>query len=104
MSNVLVLLQTFLISFIMLAIAAAGAALAGKLPANPRVPALVAVGTLVVTLTCRYIVGFEPMLFANELDYTGPANSALYWEIAICVLNVAWGLGGSWQTNENTIS
>jgi hypothetical protein len=94
--------QTFFFSFLILASAAAGATLAKKLPANPRVPAAVAAATLATTFLLRYVIGYEPMLFAEGLRYSGPADSALYWEIAICALNVAWGLWGSWQTKEQT--
>jgi hypothetical protein len=74
--------------------------MAGELPANPRVPAAVAMATLTVTLVCRYVVGYEPMFFADALDYSGPADTAIFWEMAISFLNIGWGVGGSWQTKE----
>mmetsp|Transcript_1748 Transcript_1748/g.2435 ORF Transcript_1748/g.2435 Transcript_1748/m.2435 type:complete len:239 (-) Transcript_1748:163-879(-) len=95
--------ETFFFSFLALASAAAGATLVGALPANPRVPGMVAVLTLILTGTLRYVVGYEPMFFASQ-GYTGPDDSALQFEIAVSALNIGWGLLGSWQTKEPTSS
>ena len=92
--------QTFLLAFAAFASLAAGSTLAGYLPANPRVPALVAFLTLVVTCMCRYVSGYEAMFFASALHYEGPTERALYFEILVCAINVAWGLLGSWRTKE----
>ena len=81
----------------LLAGVAAGATSAGLLPANPRVPAAVAAVTLAFTTLYRYCIGGpEPMLFAESLKYSGPADSCPWWEAAICSANVAWGLWGFW--------
>jgi hypothetical protein len=88
--------ETFLLAFGALASIAGGATALGNLPANPRVPAVVAMTTLAITWLCRYGIGYEPMLVSHE----APADSALYFEIGICVLNMAWGFGGSWRTKE----
>ena len=81
-----------------LALGAAGLTVAGALPANPRVPAVVAALTMAVTVGTRFVVGYEPMWFASPLHYTGPADSALYWESGICALNVLWGLMATRRT------
>ena len=88
--------ETFLLAFGAFASIAAGATLSGNLPANPRVPAVVAISTLAITWLCRYGVGYEPMF----VRYEGPTDAALYFEIGICALNMAWGFGGSWRTKE----
>lgn len=92
--------QTFLLAFATFASLAAGFTLAGYLPANPRVPALVALLTLFVTCICRFVIRHEAMFFASELNYQGPTENALLFEILVCAINVAWGLQGSWRTKE----
>lgn len=77
----------------MFASAAATATLAGTLPANPRVPAIVAAGTLAVTVLCRNLLGYEPM-FESSFE------KAPYFEVLVCFLNVAWGAWGTWRTKE----
>jgi hypothetical protein len=84
--------------FGVLATILAGATELGNLPTNPRVPAVVAMMTLAVTCFCRYGICYEP--FAGVLNYESPTESARYFEMLVCVLNVAWGFGGSWRTKE----
>jgi len=84
--------ELFLAAFFGFAGAAAAGTLAGILPANPRVPALVAVLTYILTIVVRYGVGYDPMWFASSIDYAGPADSAILWESGICGLNAIWGL------------
>jgi hypothetical protein len=71
------------------------------LPPNPRVPALVAVLTLSITLFLRYIIGFEPPLemILGE-SYQGPTESSTMFEFIICLMNFIWGFFGTWQTKE----
>jgi hypothetical protein len=98
--------ETFVLTFCLLASLAAGATLAGYLPANPRVPAMVAIGTLASTYLLRVGIGYEFQLF--DYDHQVPADdfgramehSGFALEAAICALNVAWGVWGSWQTKE----
>ena len=56
--------------------------------------------TLFVTCVSRSIVGNEVMVFASELQYVGLRRNTPFFEIFVCVINVAWGLQGSWRTNE----
>jgi len=95
--------ELFFGTFLGLAGGAAAGTLAGALPANPRVPGMVALLTFLVTATTRYGLGYEPMWFASSLEYTGPADSAFVWEATICALNAIWGLllWQSWQTKKN---
>lgn len=98
--------ETFVLMFCLLASLAAGATLAGYLPANPRVPAMVAIGTLASTYLLRFGIGYEFQMFGY--DHQVPADdfgramedSGFALEAAICALNVAWGVWGSWQTKE----
>jgi hypothetical protein len=71
------------------------------LPPNPRVPALVALLTLSITLFLRYIIGFEPPLemILGE-SYQGPTESSTMFEFIICLMNFIWGFFGTWQTKE----
>mmetsp|Transcript_49568 Transcript_49568/g.112520 ORF Transcript_49568/g.112520 Transcript_49568/m.112520 type:complete len:231 (-) Transcript_49568:65-757(-) len=89
--------EVFVFAFLALAASAAGATLVSALPANPRVPAAVAGGTLVITLIFRYGFGIEPTYFAETLSYRGPASNAAYWEAGIVALNVCWGAWGPWR-------
>jgi hypothetical protein len=96
--------ELFLVTFLGLAGGAAAGTLAGALPANPRVPGMVAVLTFFATTIIRYGLGYEPMWFASSpLQYTGPADYAFILEATICALNAIWGLflWQSWQTREN---
>lgn len=90
---------TFVLVFGVLATISAGATELGLLPANPRVPALVAVLTLIMTCLCRYGISYEPLAGIWN-DYERPTESALYFEMLVCFLNVTWGFGGSWRTKE----
>jgi hypothetical protein len=85
--------QIFLGSFVVLASLAAAVTLAKKLPANPRVPALVAVMTMMTTIV------LEPFLVPNYLPPPS-VDSARIFEIVIVALNIGWGFFGSWQTKE----
>jgi hypothetical protein len=97
--------ELFLGTFLGLAGGAAAGTLAGALPANPRVPGMVAVLTFSLVAMTRYGLGYEPMWFASSssLEYTGPADSAFIWEATICALNAIWGLflWQSWCTRKN---
>lgn len=86
--------EYFLISFLVLASTAAAATYAGALPANPRVPALVAGATLALTYLCRYgLLVYEP-------QFEGSFDKAPYFEVLVCALNIAWGVWGTWRTKE----
>lgn len=87
--------EDFLISFLVFAGMAAAATLAETLPANPRVPALVAAATFVTTLACRSLLPYEP-LFKSSFD------KAPYFEALVCFLNIAWGVWGTWKTKKKT--
>jgi hypothetical protein len=91
--------QTFVLVFCAFASAAAGATLAGIVPANPRVPAIVAMFTLMTTYLLRFVIGYEILLVEGD---SGPSESALALEVAVCALNIAWGMFGSWKTKEPT--
>lgn len=91
--------QTFVLVFCAFASAAAGATLAGIVPANPRVPAIVALFTLMITYLLRFVIGYEILLVEGD---SGPSESALALEVAVCALNIAWGMFGSWKTKEPT--
>jgi uncharacterized membrane protein len=75
--------------------------MAGILPANPRIPAIVAMLTLSITYLLRFVIGYEILLLEGD---SGPSaeSSALALEFAICALNIAWGIFGSWKTKELT--
>jgi len=91
----------FLGNFLVLSSVTAWATQQKLLPCNPRIPALTAAMTLTFTFALRYIIGFEPPLEALLGDtYQGPTESSALFELVICLLNVGWGLFGSWRTKE----
>jgi len=91
----------FLGSFFLYSSLAALATNVNLLPANPRVPAVAAVLTLVTTLSCRFLLGFEPSLESLlGSEYQGPTEYALAVECIICSLNIGWGFFGRWKTKE----
>jgi hypothetical protein len=91
----------FLGAFLVLSGLAAWATQEDLLPANPRVPAMIAVATFAATISCRYVVGLEVSMedMLGEV-YQGPTDYALAFEFGISTLNVLWGLFGTWQTKE----
>ena len=92
----------FLGSFCVLAAIASLATTQSKLPANPRVPAIVALATLGITILLRSVLGYDGQmeLLSDSLRYEGPTESALQLECLICALNIAWGFFGTWKTKE----
>lgn len=73
------------------------------LPANPRVPAIIAVMTFVTTAVFRNGLAWDPVtdFFTTALpDYGGPADPAWMYELGICALNIGWGLLGTWRTKQ----
>lgn len=91
----------FLASFLLYSAVAAWATQESILPANPRVPAVTAVGTLATTLIFRYLLHVElPIRDLLGDVYQGPTEYALTLECTICLLNVLWGVYGTWQAKE----
>ena len=69
--------------------------MANQLPANPRVPALVAAVTMGATIL------LDPVLVPTYLEPSADESSRLF-ESIIVGLNLGWGLFGSWQTKEQS--
>ncbi len=90
----------FLGSFLLLSGLAAYATEQSILPANPRVPAIIAILTLATTLTVRYLLGYEPPVGLILDGYQGPTDVALLFEVGICLLNAIWGFFGTWRTKK----
>ena len=91
----------FLGSFLIFSASAAWATQSAILPANPKVPGVIACLTLATTLASRYLLGYEPSLESLLGDqYQGPTDYALPLECLICFLNASWGFFGRWQTKE----
>ena len=55
--------------------------------------------TLMITCLLRFVIGYEFLLIEGD---SGPSESALALEVAVCALNIAWGIFGSWKTKEPT--
>lgn len=91
----------FLGSFLLYSGLAAWATQEDWLPANPRVPAVIAAITFATTIVCRFGFGWElPLQDVLGEVYQGPTEHALPFEFGITILNIFWGLFGSWQTKE----
>lgn len=90
----------FLGTFFILSGLAAYATEQSFLPANPRVPAITALLTLGITILSRYVFAYEPPMNGILDGYEGPTDSALLFEVGICVLISIWGFFGTWRTKE----
>lgn len=96
--------QIFLASFLLLASTAAAATLLQILPANPRVPAVVAAATLLLTLTLQPIVVQASPVLLGGIDLAAEPGVGMtlarQLECVIVALNVVWGFAGTWRTKE----
>jgi uncharacterized protein (DUF1810 family) len=52
-------------------------------------------GNCMITCLLRFVIGYECMLVHGD---SGPLEPALALESAVCALNIAWGMFGSWKT------
>lgn len=99
----------FVVTFIVVNAIAGAATQSSILPANPRIPAIVAIVTLLFTTMLRCVVMWDPVteILQNSLIqeregryYDGPTDMAWMYEIGICTLNIGWGFFGTWRTKE----
>jgi hypothetical protein len=52
-----------------------------------------------ITCLLRFVIGYEFLLVQGD---SGPSDSALALESAVCALNIASDMLGSWKTKEPT--
>ena len=74
-----------------------------QLPANPRIPAVIAIATFITTILLRYGLSWDPVtefLVATIQDYNGPNDVAWTYEFGISILNICWGFLGTWKTKQ----
>jgi hypothetical protein len=89
--------------FMLSTLAAAATDRWSVLPANPRVPAIVALLTFATTYVIRYGFGIDETPFVRDRlleGYEGPTDSAFFYELIVCLLNGLWGFWGTWRTKE----